>query len=90
MKSVYSAVRTGSLNKTVCASSVKDLCQSLKLLPCNVTAPVHHERAILLTLELPVFPFSPIPACKIVHILDEVFNGEARCSNVSNGFCFVS
>jgi hypothetical protein len=23
MKSVYSAVRTGSLNKTVCASSVK-------------------------------------------------------------------
>jgi hypothetical protein len=26
MKSVYSAVRTGSLNKAVCASSVKGSC----------------------------------------------------------------
>jgi hypothetical protein len=32
MKSVYSAVRTGSLNKAVCASSVKGLFSGLKKL----------------------------------------------------------
>jgi len=34
MKSVYSAVRTGSLNKAVCASSVKGLI--LKYLLCEI------------------------------------------------------
>ena len=53
MKSVYSAVRTGSLNKAVCASSLK-----VKMLPINDTIillntnctgqeeiPVHHAEA---------------------------------------------
>ena len=39
MKSVYSAVRTGSLNKAVCASSlkVKKKCQGTKL---KITPPI--------------------------------------------------
>jgi len=50
MKSVYSAVRTGSLNKAVCVSSVKGLkgqtCESLG--PSNTNLEVHKGKEVIL------------------------------------------
>ena len=50
MKSVYSEVRTGSLNKAVCASSLEDQCntQAVKLLWYDIHIDIHTRHVNLL------------------------------------------
>jgi len=85
MKSVYSAVRTGSLNKAVCASSLKGYLINL-LKPTGYV--MHHQFNIQQLYALPTLYFIYVfriylrtnsDFCHLQHKLISFYNRDEKC-----------